>query len=196
VALIAGALLVTVWNYRQAVRAREVAAAAAASAVATRSAEAVLAREHETMDDYLLRARSQLVADAIGRLEDRFDADLYVAGFAEPNEQALVHAAVAANGSFVGIVALPHERVTVDSFRRVDRLLDSAEDQALGPLRRLRALEIRQQGDAQADANFASRRALVSAIVAGALAIAAESAPGEGTTFRVELPLSPQRVAA
>jgi signal transduction histidine kinase len=115
------------------------------------------------MDDFFLRSGPPAVASEIGRLYDRFRADLRLAGFSEPGERALVAEALTANDRFIGIVAVPHERASVEGFRRIDRL-------AL--LHRLRALNAAQQVDVQRDASAASRRALISAIVAGALAIA------------------------
>jgi signal transduction histidine kinase len=124
------------------------------------------------MDDFFLRSGPPAVASEIGRLYDRFRADLRLAGFSEPGERALVAEALTANDRFIGIVAVPHERASVEGFRRIDRLLGATEDEVLALLHRLRALNAAQQVDVQRDASAASRRALISAIVAGALAIA------------------------
>ena len=79
--------------------------------------------------------------------------------------------ALAANERLLRLAFATKASVSVETFRQADELLDAADKRAFSPLRRLRTLNIVEQGRVQRDAISASRRALISAIVAGALAI-------------------------
>ena len=172
VALIATTLFVTVWNFRRAVDARERAVDAVVAAASTRAAEAALAREHEAMNLLLFHSSPALAVAEIRQFRSEFRAALRGPGFEERQEKALVQQALKANEHLLDLALVSRQSVSLESFRHTDRLLDEADGKAFSPLHRLRAEKIAEQRQAQLSATSASRKALDSAIIAGALAIA------------------------
>jgi signal transduction histidine kinase len=170
VSLVAGALFVTVWNYRDAVNAREAAVTAMAAIAETRAAEGALAREHESTNLVLFHANAEAAA-AVNRFAHQFGAALHARGFEEPREHALVQQALVANLRLLRIAFTSKQSTSVASFRRTDRRIDAAEEAAFAPLQRLRTLNVIEQRDVEKDARSASKRALVSAIAAGVIAV-------------------------
>ena len=65
VALIAAALLVTVWSYRNALDAHSRADVATGERSVSRAAETYLAREREAMNEYLLDPRTEVRAEIV-----------------------------------------------------------------------------------------------------------------------------------
>jgi signal transduction histidine kinase len=174
VVLIAVALAVTVWNFRRAVTARQLAVAAVGEVAATRAAEADLAREREEVDEYLLRPRAQ-VLDEIREHQGTFAGILAGIGAGEPNERRLARRATAANNALLAaFFAQTHvlDPVVPDP-QGLQAKLDPFDEATVAPLDRLRAVNVVQQRKVERDAAAANWRALVSAIVAGVLAVAA-----------------------
>lgn len=170
--LIAVALAVTVVNYRNAVGARQRAADAMGDAAAARSAEKYLARERETVGDAVLGLhpfRSDLL---LPRAQLR--SELSTVGIAQPGERRLVRAALRANE---GVNAIFADAARLRSrglaaLRIFDLRLDHWQEGVLAPLRLLVSANNREQAAIEASATRSSRRALLFAIFAGAIAIA------------------------
>jgi signal transduction histidine kinase len=172
VTLIAAALLLTVWSYRDAVSSRSATLQSANERAASQAAEKDLAREREAMNEYLIsRSRTALVE--ITAKQGSFDASMSFVGI---GDAPFVESALAANDEFLQIFARRRAGATsvsrVEAFRGLQSELNSGEKAVLVPLRGLRLVNQRQATRAELHANVSSRRALVAAVLAAALAIA------------------------
>ena len=173
VGLVAAALSLTVWSYRNALAAHNLARAAVYERSYSRAAETHLARERSVMNEYLLNPLDHVQGE-IKTNQMGFVSDLSKVGVGEPAESALVQRAVAANERFLANFATSVR--TGDGSIQAARLeeldLDRAEETVLAPLRALRSLNTRYEQRVAASSDASSHRALLFAIVAGALAIA------------------------
>jgi len=170
--LVAGALMLTLLDYRGAVNDRQRAADAIADAAATQAAEKDLSREREALGDALLG-----LGPNPGRtLEDnarRFREDLEHIGRQEPDERRLVGAGLEANDRLLTVTTAAEKVAPVaPRIREIDRKADAAEARVLAPLQALRSTNLADQAQIDRSAEHASRRALVFAVIAGAFAIA------------------------
>jgi signal transduction histidine kinase len=173
VGLVAAALSLTVWSYRDALAAHNLARAAVYKRSYSRAAETHLARERSVMNEYLFNpldhVQGEIKTNQLG-----FVSNLSKVGVGEPAESALVQRAVAANERFLANFATS-VRIGDGNFqasRREELVLDRAEETVLVPLRALRSLNTRYEQRVVASSDASSHRALLFAIVAGALAIA------------------------
>jgi signal transduction histidine kinase len=171
--LIALALAVTVWSYRNAVEAHSRALGSATEIAASHAAETYLAREWEAMNEYLLSPSSRIRAEITAR-QAGFDANMSFVGIGDADEAPFVEGAVAANDEFLKIFARRGARgvSTVEAFRRLESELDTGQKAVLVPLRALRSVNQRQATRVEQRADASSSRALVAAILAGVLALA------------------------
>jgi signal transduction histidine kinase len=173
VTLIAAALVVTVWSYRNALDAHHRADAATSERSVSRAAETYLAREREAMNEYLLdpreEVRAEILADQAG-----FRRNISKVGIGKPEESALVQRAIAANAEFISVFARNPDATVgrPEAFRRLDAELDTGEKGVFDPLRALRALNATERQKLEATSVGSEDRALLFAILAGVLAIA------------------------
>ncbi len=173
VGLVAAALSLTVWSYRNALAAHNLARAAVYERSYSRAAETHLARERSVMNESLLnpldRVQGEIKTNQLG-----FVSNLSKVGVGEPAESALVQRAVAANERFLANFATNAQigHGSIQATRREESELDRAEETVLAPLRALRSLNTRYERRVAASSDASSHRALLFAIVAGALAVA------------------------
>jgi signal transduction histidine kinase len=173
VALIAAVLAATVWSYRTALAAHDVAAGAINERSDSHAAETYLSREREAMNEYLLNphvgVRAEIKANQAG-----FVTNLSRVGVGEPDEWSKVQLAITANEKFLAIFAKSSHigAKNVQDFRRLEAELDDGENAVLAPLHALRSLNSVYERKVQQSSDASSRRALLFAIFAGALAIA------------------------
>src|SRR5437660_1348277 len=172
VGLIAVALAVTVWSYRQAVDARTRALESVSERAASHAAEAYLGREREAMNEFLLNPGTSIRSE-IAALQASFRDSMSIIGLGDVHELPLVKAALERNDELVGIfAAIANENTsTVESIRGLVAKLDAREGAVAAPLRALRVLNSHQAYDVMHDAGASSSRALLAAILAGALAL-------------------------
>ena len=175
VTLISAVLVATVLSYRGALAAHRHAAGTIRELSDQHAAEKYLARERESMNEYLVRrsiARAEISANEAG-----FESSLLKIGIGEPKptERSLVQRALAANEKLIGIFSANSHLSIADVrvLRALDAHLDTSEKAVLKPLRALRSINDKQTRKVVASADAATRRALLFAIFAGALAIAA-----------------------
>jgi signal transduction histidine kinase len=174
VTLIATVLALTVWYYRSAIVAHDVVADSISERSNSHAAETSLAREREAMNEYLLTpdqsVRVEVRAHAAG-FRDRLSR----VGVGEPLETWFVRRAIAANTEFVAAFeASTGKRVeSVQALRRLVLELDAGESDVLLPLRNLRASNKVYAENVGKSSHASSQRALLFAIIAGALAVAA-----------------------
>jgi signal transduction histidine kinase len=172
VTLIAAMLAVTVSSYRSALYAHKLEADSIRERSDSHAAETYLAREREAMNEYLLKPRRTVRAE-IRAFQAEFQSNISKVGVGEPVESLYVRNAIAANDDFLAIFAARSgTRIqSVQALRHLETALDANEQNVLAPLHNLRsansvyALRVAQSSDAS------SRRALLFAIIAGALAI-------------------------
>jgi signal transduction histidine kinase len=174
VTLIATVLALTVWYYRSAIVAHDVVADSITERSNSHAAETYLAREREAMNEYLLHRRQsvrvEVKAHAVG-FRDRLSR----VGVGAPLETWFVRRAIAANTAFVATFASnTGTRVeSVEALRHLELELDAGENEVLLPLRNLRAVNKVYAGEVEKSSHASSQRALLFAIMAGALAVAA-----------------------
>jgi signal transduction histidine kinase len=173
VTLIATVLTLTVLSYRSALVEHEVLADSISERSNSHAAEAYLARERQAMNEYLLNP-SRTVRDEIEARAAGFRSSVSKVGVGEPLETRFVRRALVANDEYIAIFTTSARTKikSVEALRRLELILDDAESDVLLPLRNLRdsnrvyARTVTQSSDAS------SRRALLFAIFAGALAVA------------------------
>ena len=172
VTLIAVVLAVTVLSYRSAIGAHKLAADAIAENSVSHAAETFLSREREAMNEYLLNPRDSVRAE-IGDNQEGFRSNISQVGHDEPEEALLVQRALAANVRFIAAFTTSSHRGrgTVASFRRLEAELDNAEEGVLAPLHTLRSLNDAQTREVARSSDASNQRALLFAVVAGALAV-------------------------
>jgi len=169
--LVAGALTVTVLDYRGAVGDRQRAADAIADAAATQAAEKDLSREREALGDAMLGLGPN-PGQTLEESAQRFREDLERIGRQEPGERRLVGAGLQANDRLLTVTtAAENLTPTPPRIREIDRKVDAAEVRVLAPLQALRSANLADQARVDRSAEHASRRAFVFAIIAGAVAI-------------------------
>jgi signal transduction histidine kinase len=171
VTLIAVVLVLTVGTYRSALAAHRAAEAAIAERALSHAAETYLFREHEAMNEYLLGHK--VVRMEITTHAALFRSTLLKIGIGERLETSLVQRALAGNREFLAIFARG-SRVSIGNvaaFRRLEGQLHGGENGVLMPLHALGSLNSGQALVLARDSDASSRRALLLAIVAGALAI-------------------------
>jgi signal transduction histidine kinase len=173
VTLIATVLALTVRNYRTAIAAHEIAADSISERSNQHAAETHLARERGAMNEYLLNRR-QTVRAAVRTHAAGFRTRVSRVGAGEPLSTWFVQRAIAANEEFVALFEVKaRTRIdTVSALRRVELELDAGEGDVLLPLRNLRAANAVYAESVKKSSSGSSRRALLFAIVAGALAVA------------------------
>jgi len=173
ISLIAAALIVTVWSYRSALAAHEVARGAVNERSASHAAETHLSREREAMNEYLLNPRDE-VSGEIKTNHAGFVRNLSRVGVGEPAESVLVQRAIAANERFLATFATnaPTSVGDIQASRRLEVELDIRQRAVLAPLRTLRSLNGVYERRVVESSDASSRRALLFAIFAGALAMA------------------------
>jgi signal transduction histidine kinase len=173
VTLIAGALGLTVWSYRDAVSSRSAIIQSANERAASQAAEKDLAREREAMNEYLITPSRSFLAEITAR-QRSFDASMSFVGIGDAVEAPFVEGAVAANDEFLKILARRGARGVsrVEAFRGLEPEFDAGETAVLVPLHALRLVNQRQATRAELRADVSSRRALVAAVLAAAVAIA------------------------
>jgi signal transduction histidine kinase len=173
VGLVAAALSLTVWSYRSALAAHNRARTAVYERSDSRAAETHLARERSVMNEYLLNPLDHVQGE-IKTNHMGFVSNLSKVGVGEPVESALVQRAVAANERFLANFATRARTGdgSVQASRREEFELDRDEETVLAPLRALRSLNTRYEQRVVASSDASSHRALLFAIIAGALAIA------------------------
>jgi signal transduction histidine kinase len=174
VTLIATVLALTVWYYRSAIAAHDVVANSISERSNSHAAETFLAREREAMNEYLLNPRQsvrvEVKAHAAG-FQDRLSR----VGVGEPLETWFVRRAITANTEFVATFesSTGTRPESVQALRRLELELDAAENDVLLPLRSLRASNRAYADGVEKSSHASSQRALLFAIIAGALAVAA-----------------------
>jgi signal transduction histidine kinase len=174
VTLIATVLALTVWYYRSAIAAHDVVANSISERSNAHAAETFLAREREAMNEYLLNPRQsvrvEVKAHAAG-FQDRLSR----VGVGEPLETWFVRRAITANTEFVATFesSTGTRPESVQALRRLELELDAAENDVLLPLRSLRASNRAYADGVEKSSHASSQRALLFAIIAGALAVAA-----------------------
>lgn len=173
VTLIAAALVLTVWSYRDAASSRSAILASANERAASQAAEKDLAREREAMNEYLISPSRRFRAEITAR-QRSFDASMSFVGTGDADEAPFVESAVAANDEFLKILARKGARGVsgVEAFRRLGSELDAGEKAVLAPLRALRLVNQHQATRVELHADSSSRRALVAAVLAAAVGIA------------------------
>jgi signal transduction histidine kinase len=174
VTLIATVLALTVWYYRGAIVAHDVVADSISELSNSHAAETYLAREREAMNEYLLNPRQSVRAEVKTHAAD-FQARISRVGVGEPLETWFVRRAIAANTEFVATFeARSGTRLeSVQALRRLELELDAGENDVLLPLRSLRASNKVYAEIVGKSSRASSQRALLFAIIAGALAVAA-----------------------
>ena len=142
ISLIAAALIVTVWSYRSALAAHEVARGAVNERSASHAAETHLSREREAMNEYLLNPRDE-VSGEIKTNHAGFVRNLSRVGVGEPAESVLVQLAIAANERFLATFATnaPTSVGDIQASRRLEVELDIRQRAVLAPLRCGRSME-------------------------------------------------------
>jgi signal transduction histidine kinase len=174
VTLIATVLALTVWYYRNAIDAHDVVADSISERSNSHAAETYLAREREAMNEYLLNPRQsvrvEVKAHAAG-FRDRISR----VGVGEPLETWFVRRAITANTEFVATFEsnTGTRPESVQALRRLELELDAGEDDVLLPLRSLRNSNRAFADGVEKSSHVSSQRALLFAILAGALAVAA-----------------------
>jgi signal transduction histidine kinase len=174
ITLIATVLALTVWYYRSAIAAHDVVANSISERSNSHAAETFLAREREAMNEYLLNPRQsvrvEVKAHAAG-FQDRLSR----VGVGEPLETWFVRRAITANTEFVATFesSTGTRPESVQALRRLELELDAAENDVLLPLRSLRASNRAYADGVEKSSHASSQRALLFAIIAGALAVAA-----------------------
>jgi len=174
VTLIATVLALTVLHYRSAIVAHDVVADSIRERANSHAAETYLAREREAMNEYLLNPR-QSVRVEVKTHAAGFRNRISRVGVGEPLETWFVRRAVTANTEFVATFeASSRTRVeSVHALRRLELELDAGENDVLLPLRNLQASNTAYAGNVEKSSHASSQRALLFAILAGALAVAA-----------------------
>jgi signal transduction histidine kinase len=173
VALIAAALVLTVWSYRDAVSSRSGILESANERTASQAAEKDLAREREAMNEYLITPSPRVAAEITAR-QGSFDAHMSFVGIGDADEAPFVESAVVANDEFLKTFARRGARAAygVEAFRRLEPEFNAGEKAVLVPLHALRLVNQRQGIRVALHADASSRRALVAAVLAAAVAIA------------------------
>jgi signal transduction histidine kinase len=173
VALIAAALLVTVWSYQNALDAHSRADAATSEKSASHAAETYLSREREAMNEYLLNPREEVRAEILAD-QAGFQSNISKVGIGQTQESALVQRAIVANAEFISVFARnPDASVgRPEAFRRLDAELDTSQKRVFDPLSSLRALDASEGQELEASSVDSRREAFLFAIFAGVLAIA------------------------
>jgi signal transduction histidine kinase len=173
VTLIAAVLVLTIWSYRSALRAHDVVANSISEQSNSHAAETYLAREREAMNEFLLNPHPS-VRSEIRMYGAGFRSSISKVGVGEPLDTWFVHRAVAANDEFLATFAANSGKrvVSVRAARRLERELDASEDDVLLPLRNLHISKTVYAETVNKSSKAASRRALLFAIFAGALAVA------------------------
>jgi signal transduction histidine kinase len=174
VTLIATVLALTVWYYRSAIVAHDVVADSITERSNSHAAETYLAREREAMNEYLLNPR-QSVRVEVRTHAASFQARISRVGLGEPLETWFVRRAIAANTEFVATFETSSGRKleSVRALRRLELELDAGENDVLLPLHNLRASNKVYAANVGKSSHASSQRALLFAIIAGALAVAA-----------------------
>src|SRR5207302_8780741 len=93
VTLIAAALALTVWSYRDAVSSRSAILESANERTASQAAEKDLAREREAMNEYLISPSPRVRAEITAR-QASFDAHMSFVGIGDVDEAPFVESAV------------------------------------------------------------------------------------------------------
>jgi signal transduction histidine kinase len=173
VALIAAALVLTVWSYRDAVSSRSAMLESANERAASQAAEKDLAYEREAMNEYLISPSQRILAEITAR-QGSFDASMSFVGTGDADEAPFVESAVAANDEFLKLFARRGARNVsgIEAFRRLESGLNAGERAVLVPLHALRLVNQRQATRVELRADVSSSRALVAAVLAAAVAIA------------------------
>ncbi len=172
VTLVAAVLAVTVWSYRNALDAHKLANDATIERAVSDAAETFMFREREAMSEYQVHPHYAVRAE-IGARAAGFRSQLSRVGVGEPRETLLVRRALAANEKLLAIFAR-NSRTNlrgIEAFGRLEAKLVGAEDAVLVPLRALRSINVTQAALLEASSKTSSRRALLLAIFAGALAV-------------------------
>src|SRR5712691_1280056 len=151
VTLIAAALALTVWSYRDAVSSRSATFQSANERAASQAAEKDLAREREAMNEYLISPSRRFRAEVTAR-QGSFDASMSFVGI---GDAPFVEGAVAANDVFLQTFArsVASGVSGVEAFRRLASEFDAGEKAVLVPLRGLRSVNQRQATRAELHAN-------------------------------------------
>jgi signal transduction histidine kinase len=172
VTLIATVLALTVRNYRSAIAAHEVATGSITELSNSHAAETYVSREREAMDEYLLNPRQTALAD-VKKHAAGFRTHIARVGVGEPLETWFVRRAIDANDDFLASFATSSrtKAESVQALRRLELELDAGEIDVLLPLRNLKASNLAYAENQRKSSKSSSRRALLFAIFAGALAV-------------------------
>lgn len=145
VLLVAGALTVTVLDYRGAVGDRQRAADAIADAAATQAAEKDLSREREALGDAMLGLGPN-PGQTLEESAQRFREDLERIGRQQPGERRLVGVGLQANDRLLTVTTAAENLAPVPPrIREIDRKVDAAEVRVLAPLQALRSANLADQ---------------------------------------------------
>ena len=177
VTLIATVLALTVRNYRSAIAAHEVATESITELSNSHAAETYVSREREAMDEYLLNPRQTALAD-VKKHAAGFRTHIVKVGVGEPLETWFVRRAIDANDDFLASFATSSrtKAESVQALRRLELELNAGEIDVLLPLRNLKASNLVYAESQRKSSKASSRRALLFAIFAGALAVTAGGA--------------------
>ena len=177
VTLIATVLALTVRNYRSAIAAHEVANESITELSNSHAAETYVSREREAMDEYLLNPRQTALAD-VKKHAAGFRTHIVKVGVGEPLETWFVRRAIDANDDFLASFATSSrtKAESVQALRRLELELNAGEIDVLLPLRNLKASNLVYAESQRKSSKSSSRRALLFAIFAGALAVTAGGA--------------------
>jgi signal transduction histidine kinase len=172
VALIAAALVVTVWSYRGAVTARQHAQDAALENAGAHKADTYLWREREAINEYLLAPGPDTIRE-VRRLRASFRGSVAGLELDETRERRLVLRARAANERLMRMFLTGAQRATRTERSRLAFVgaLDRAGDSVTAPLDDLKRLNVADAAKREKDADAESRRALLAGVIAGGLAI-------------------------
>jgi signal transduction histidine kinase len=173
VTLIATALTLTVQSYRSALHAHDVVADSITEQSNSHAAETYLAREREAMNEYLLNPRQVVLAEIRAHAAG-FRSNISKVGVSEPLETRFVQTALAANEDYLRIFAASASTKvkSVDPLRHLELNLDAAEGDVLLPLRNLRTANKAYGQSVMRSSDDSGHRAFLSALFAGALAVA------------------------
>ena len=177
VTLIATVLALTVRNYRSAIAAHQLSSKSITELSNSRAAETYLSREREAMDEYLLNPRQTALAD-VKKHAAGFRTHIVKVGVGEPLETWFVRRAIDANDDFLASFATSSrtKAESVQALRRLELELNAGEIDVLLPLRNLKASNLVYAESQRKSSKSSSRRALLFAIFAGALAVTAGGA--------------------
>ena len=172
ISLLATATAVSIWRYQHAIGQKDHALTVQAEKLRAEIAGTAFWREREAANEYLLR-RSSAIFGEVGAQRTVFERETRGLGADVPAEAALVAQARAANEAFVAMFERNRGAAGrgARAEQRVTELLNSHEEDVLGPLGALQRLYAREAGLRQAEATTAANQALLASLLGGILAV-------------------------